>query len=121
MGGGYKGDSGIKDAMGVCLVRFPTGALSPYFSCSRSSVGLCGSFGTGEPGQWGVGPVEGRGSNSVLSQANPGPSLTLSTEMGNTLGLAPMGALSAELLSRGTSPQPWSFDELHRLCKVRRH
>lgn len=58
------------------------------------------------------------GSNSVLSQANPGPSPVFCTEMGNTLGLAPMGALPRRSPRREEPlPNPGSFDELHRLCK----
>ena len=65
-----------------------------------------------------MGPVGDRGSNSVLSQANPGPSPVLWTEMGNTLGLAPMGALPRRSPRREEPlPNPGSFDELHRLCK----
>lgn len=65
-----------------------------------------------------MGPEGGRGSNSVLSQANPGPSRDPWTEMGNTLGLAPMGALPRRSPRREEPlPNPGSFDELHRLCK----
>ncbi|XP_007112332.3 mitochondrial import receptor subunit TOM40B isoform X2 [Physeter macrocephalus] len=50
--------------------------------------------------------------------ANPGPSPDLWTEMGNTLGLAPMGALPRRSPRREEPlPNPGSFDELHRLCK----
>uniref|UniRef100_A0A4X1VRS9 Translocase of outer mitochondrial membrane 40 like n=1 Tax=Sus scrofa TaxID=9823 RepID=A0A4X1VRS9_PIG len=37
--------------------------------------------------------------------------------MGNTLGLAPMGALPRRSPRREEPPNPGSFDELHRLCK----
>lgn len=73
--------------------------------------------GAGEPddGGWGPWGVEG-GTAPFPRLTRPLP--VLWPEMGNTLGLAPMGALPRRSPRREDPlPNPGSFDELHRLCK----